>query len=331
MRAHRVLPVILVVAGLLLASAGSVQAQQLASLSDCADFAFSTEEDFLSRGPTPPDGNPLISDGDLLSATGQVCLRNRDLLSKWDIGVDLGLDAVDVVDVASGLVVFSTELDDPQGRFKAGDLLATNGTVIPNQALLVLFQVGRDLGLDAVQLIGSDQALIRFFDFAASKPRDFWREGLIGALREYQVDIWFSTEQTERQAATRPILDGYLLSAATGAYVATQLALLDPPIPADIPNRGVDFGLDAFASDRQGQRLSFRFSTEILYRPTPSFSDGDILRLGGAVEVPAGTLTAPFEPKARFLGLDALHVRASGNRVSLPLILKLLRQLGGVQ
>ncbi len=331
MRAHRVLPVSLVVAGLLLALAGAAQAQQPASLSDCADFAFSTEEDFLSQGPVPPDGNPLISDGDLLSPAGRVCLRNRELLSKWDVSVDLGLDAVDVLDVASGLVIFSTELDDPRGRFTAGDLLATNGAVIPNQALLMLFQVGRDLGLDAVQLIGKDDALIRFFEFAAGQPRDFWRENLIGVLREYNVDIWFSTEQTERQAATHPILDGYLLSAATGAYVATQLALLDPPIPADIPSRGVDFGLDAFASDRLGQRLTFRFSTEILYRPTPSFSDGDILRLGGAVEVPAGDLTTPFEPKARFLGLDALHLRAPTNRVSLPLILRLLRQLGGVQ
>lgn len=331
MRAHRVLPVILVIAGLLLVFVGVAQAQQPASLSDCADFAFSTEEDFLSQGPIPPDGNPLISDGDLLSATGRVCLRNRELLGKWGISVDLGLDAVDVVDVASGLVVFSTELDDPRGRFKAGDLLATNGTVIPNQALLTLFQVGRDLGLDALQLIGKDEALIRFFEFAAKQSREFWRENLIGALREYDVDIWFSTEQTERQAAVRPILDGYLLSAATGAHVVTQLALLDPPIPADIPHRGVDFGLDAFASDRLGQRLTFRFSTEILYRPAPSFNDGDILRLGGAVEVPAGDLTTPFEPKARFLGLDALHVRAPGNRISLPLILKLLRQLGGVQ
>ncbi len=183
MRAHRVLPVSLVVAGLLLALAGAAQAQQPASLSDCADFAFSTEEDFLSQGPVPPDGNPLISDGDLLSPAGRVCLRNRELLSKWDVSVDLGLDAVDVLDVASGLVIFSTELDDRRGRFTAGDLLATNGAVIPNQALLMLFQVGRDLGLDAVQLIGKDDALIRFFEFAAGQPRDFWRENLIGVLR----------------------------------------------------------------------------------------------------------------------------------------------------
>ena len=30
----------------------------------CQDLAFSTEEDFVTRGPEPPDGNPVISDGE---------------------------------------------------------------------------------------------------------------------------------------------------------------------------------------------------------------------------------------------------------------------------
>jgi hypothetical protein len=135
---------------LLLMVTTPVNGESLSSLDACKDFAYSTEEDFLTAGPVPADGNPIISDGDLLNRYHTVCARNRELLSAWDIADDLGLDAADVLDVQRELVAFSTELDDPRGRFKAGDLLITNGAIIPNVALLSLFQVGRDLGLDAV-------------------------------------------------------------------------------------------------------------------------------------------------------------------------------------
>lgn len=39
-----------------------------------------------------------------------------------------------------------------------------------------------------------------------------------------------------------------------------------------------------------------------------AFTDGDVLKLGDGIEVTNATLVAPFEPKARFLGLDALHI-----------------------
>ena len=117
---------------------------------------FSTEEDFVTRGPTPPDGNRIISDGDLLTPTGQVYMRNADLLRRFKTGEDLGLDAADVISPDKHQVVFSTELDHPDGLFTAGDLLTTDGGVLPNAALLAAFRLRNraDLGLDAVQMIG---------------------------------------------------------------------------------------------------------------------------------------------------------------------------------
>lgn len=41
---------------------------------------FSTEEDFVAQGPEPSDGNPIISDGDLLNAEGYVYMRNHETL-----------------------------------------------------------------------------------------------------------------------------------------------------------------------------------------------------------------------------------------------------------
>ena len=126
---------------------------------------FSTEEDFVTQGPVPPDGNPIISDGDLLCSDCTVFARNRELLAAFKTQLDLGLDAADVIDAEARkpLVAFSTELNDPRGRFTAGDLLATNGAVIPNIALLASFDISRtDLGLDAVHFIGDKEAIVAF-------------------------------------------------------------------------------------------------------------------------------------------------------------------------
>lgn len=280
------------------------------NLSACAEFAFSTEEEFVTQGPVPADGNPVISDGDLLGPNHTVCARNQELLAKWQIAPDLGLDAVDVLDVERNLVAFSTELDDPQGRFGAGDLLATNGMVIPNVALLTLFQVGRDLGLDAVHFVGAPARIVAFLEEGADQAPDDWLGGaLVESLNRYDVDLWFSTEGTELSASTVPILDGTLLSARTGAVVLDQPALFAATVPAGIPARGVDFGLDAVAAPRVGDATTVRFSTEILYRGEPPFTDGDVLRAGGGVEIPHADLITPFEPLARFLGIDALFMR----------------------
>jgi hypothetical protein len=150
------------------------------ALKNCRDFAFSTEEDFVTTGPEPPDGNPIISDGDLLGvtrdATGApsctVCARNADLLGQgFDARADLGLDAVDVIDVDNYIVAFSTELDSPSADpvgFTAGDLLVTDDTgalysnaiVILNTALTGQFAVTYDIGLDAVHLVGDSQEIL---------------------------------------------------------------------------------------------------------------------------------------------------------------------------
>jgi hypothetical protein len=273
---------------------------------------FSTEEDFIS-GVTPQDGNPIISDGDLLNSRGFVYMRNYHLVSRFDTKDDLGLDAVDVIIEEKRLVAFSTELDHPRGVFTAGDLLATNGAIIPNAALLAGFDIPRnlDLGLDALQFIGKTEAIVKFLDMVREKGPDFLREkpeALREYLKELGIDIWFSTEGTGPWPKEPRFLDGDLLSAASGIIVARNSMLLPNIVPAGILDRGVDFGLDAvMMAERITERKLIRFSTEILYRKTrPGFTDGDVLRIGNGVVISHFDLIKGFEVKARFLGLDAL-------------------------
>ena len=283
------------------------------ALAGCAEFGFSTEEDFLTQGPEPSDGNPVISDGDLLGPGGMICARNADLLhNTFDVAEDLGLDAADVLDVDKYLVAFSTELDSPnRGQFTAGDLLLTNGTVIPNIALTHLFLISYDIGLDAVHFVGTDKDISTFLAFAAQHD---WRENpgvLPTELERHNVDIWFSIEGTFRPpvgAGGVTILDGDLLSAAGGFIVAPNADLLPLHVPAGIPNRGVDFGLDAATTTRAGDKDLIHFSTEILYNNEMHFTDGDVLAYDNGVVATNLDLIKPFEPKARELGLDALSV-----------------------
>ncbi len=307
----RLILICLTLCTLLLTPAAGASELALPNLGLCKEFGFSTEEDFVTQGPTPPDGSSIISDGDLLGRNHAVCARNQELLLVWKVQVDLGLDAVDIVDVERALVAFSTELNDPAGRFKSGDLLATNGVVIPNVVLLTKFQVGRDLGLDGLQFIGDPAKIIEFLAEAGKLSRDDWLRQpglLITMLERRAMDIWISTEETQLTAATTAILDGDLLSVRTGTIVVKQADLLPAWVPAGLPARGVDFGLDAVATNRKGDKALIRFSTEILHRGEMAFTDGDVLKLGDGIEVTNATLVAPFEPKARFLGLDALHI-----------------------
>ena len=316
-------------------------------LADCADGAFSTEQRFVTHGPLPTDGNPVISDGDLLSFHGNVCLRNRELLAAFNVpGIptlpDLGLDASDILDLERPVVAFSTEIDDPFGRFTEGDLLTTAGVVIPNAALMAAFGVSYDVGLDEVKFIGRTKDIVAFLDLARQIPRDEWLANpgrLRAELDRYNIDLWFSIEETVQRQEGRPLLDGDILSARTGTIIASQDTLLNPPIPAGLPTRGVDFGLDAFAARCDGARDSIRFSTEIVYRDTPAlaFSDGDLLKLGGAVINRNNDFIAAFKPGVKDLGLDAIAYPADHAPCSerpflsfLPLILKNLR-LGGRQ
>lgn len=310
---RKLLPTVAVTLALT-ATAPFAQAQEppdgFKNLGACRDGAFSTEEDFMMRGGEPFDGNPYISDGDLLSPSGQVCVRNQQLVRRFDVGVDLGLDGVDILDIGSALIAFTTSLDSPHGQFTAGDLLLTNGAIIPNQALVHPFGIRNDVGLDEVKFIGAPDRIRQFADLAGNTPPDAWTgDRLQSTLKELGVDIWFSIEGT-RWDRQRPILDGDLLS-ALGTVVATNRDLLTPGAPAGLPSDGVDFGLDAFATARTAvdtarNASALLFSTELLHEGKTSFTDGDVLRQGGAVAATNGLLIAAFNPASKFLGLDAL-------------------------
>ncbi|MBK8027716.1 MAG: hypothetical protein IPK19_41635 [Chloroflexi bacterium] len=294
---------------LLLSTSWTATAQEIDTLEWCRSGAFSTEEDFISHGPVPFDGNRYISDGDLLSFDGRVCARNAWLARQFDVVQDLGLDAVDILDFERGIVAFSTELDSPHGNFTAGDVLFTPGFRIPNQALVAPFQISFNIGLDGLHFVGSDENLRRFIDIATGTPPDDWLGGkLQGVLHELNIDIWFSVEGTAPYLRNSLILDGDVLSARHGIVLPHQSQLLSPPTPAGIPMRGVDFGLDGLTGRREPDRRSLLFSTEILYDGESSFTDGDVLRYGGAIVFHNEDLVAPFEPAARFLGVDAIHI-----------------------
>lgn len=297
---------------LLIPAAQADEQGVLANLPACHDLGFSTEEDFVIE-----NGTQVVSDGDLLSRSGAVCARNFELLTPWQVKEDLGLDAVDIViaDMKPGLVAFSTELDDPRGRFGAGDLLATNGTAIPNSVLLQKFKTGYDMGLDGLQFIGSVQGIIGFLTATANISEAQWLADpgmLFEGLDKFKVDIWISTESTQYAPEAMQILDGDVLSVGTGAIVVQQANLLPLNVPAGLPVRGVDFGADALTANRNGDIHTLRFSTEILYRGNPAaapFTDGDVLKMGNnGIETPNSSLIILFGPKARFLGLDALHI-----------------------
>lgn len=296
---------------LLLTSTRPIAGRTSSGLENCREVGFSTEEDFLSRGPVPPDGNPLISDGDLLGRNG-LCARNRELLQIFQVAQDLGLDAADIISIQEELVAFSTELDSPSGNFTAGDLLTNQGAAVPNEALLAAFGQHPDLGLDAIHFVGDTRAVATFLAYIKDRGRDHWAQNptaFRGALKEYNVDLWFSIEGTIPLVGAPMILDGDLLSAANGTIVYANGQWLAAPIPAGIPSQGVDFGLDAYGADCYGRDDWSRFSTEILYRhddPTKSFTDGDVLAFGGGVLQRNWDLVAGFEPLTQMLGLDAL-------------------------
>lgn len=282
----------------------------ISSLHGQDELYFSTEEDFVS---TSPDGiTRVISDGDLLTLSGSVYMTNADLLlSTFDEPNDLGLDAVDVILSEKKLVAFSTELDSTFGVFDAGDLLFTSGAVIHNEALLFKFGLpkGLNLGLDAVKLIGDKDLILQFINFIQTQPIDYFATkpaALADLLTEFQVDIWFSTEGTSPLLRESGFLDGDILSARDGIIVAGQDILMEPAVPGGIPFRGVDYGLDALMTPRQGVRDYIFFSTEIL-NYEPFFTDGDLLTISTpGVLVPNPSFIYYFFPRTSFLGLDAV-------------------------
>lgn len=286
----------------------------------CRQGAFSTEEDFRMLRGEPFDGNPYISDGDLLSPNGQVCARNRDLLNRFDISVDLGLDAVHIIRFQDGdqraIIAFSTELDSkierPFGTFSSGDLLFTNGAIIPNMVLTDLFKIGHDIGLDGLQFIGREQSVIEFAEKIEGVPPDDWLRNpgqLQELIKDFDIDIWFSIEGThgivdDDEATPEAILDGDILS-VSGSVIAHNGDLLPPSVPAGLPKRGVDYGVDAIALPTNDEGQIF-FSTEILNHGKSGFTDGDVLIQSGGIVITNDSLIAAFNPASDFLGLDAL-------------------------
>ena len=135
--------------------------------------------------------------------------------------------------------------------------------------------------------------------------REFWLENpkeLIKYLKEFGIDIWFSTEGTAPWPKEPKFLTE-TCSLPLRVQVATNSDLLPPSVPAGIPERGVDFGLDAVTLDKE---QNIEFSTEILYEGELSFTDGDVLLRSDGVMIQNIELIKPFEPKAKELGLDAL-------------------------
>lgn len=293
---------------------------------------FSTEEDF-SPGLDSAAGN-VISDGDLLLGPNQIYMRNAELLRPYRTEFDLGLDAVDVLEAGKKIVVFSTELAHPEKIFTAGDLLSTTGMVIPNAALLACFHIPRDLdlGLDAVQMVGKNEAIIDFVYKVQDIPRKEWLAQpflLCEILKEFGIDIWFSTEGTPPLAHVPGFLDGDVLSALNGTIVLSNSDALPLTVPAGLPSRGVDFGLDAAsalfcnklvtpADSLENSNYAnyidytkytlFLFSTEILHEEKPAFTDGDILIKDHNVIYDNYALIKGFYPAADFLGLDAVSI-----------------------
>ncbi len=301
---------------------------QVVNLAKCEGLWFSTSEDFLARNRdrdvtgAPSTSTTIISDGDLLSyqvGSGSIlCARNEELLRPFDIReYDHGLDALDKVVIDEGVVLaaFSTELDSINtGQFTAGDLLFTTGTIVPNAALLARFNLppSFNLGLDAVHIEGAPRELRDMLSkLASTNPQELLEnpEILAKILEGTNTDILFSTEGTPPSVQKPLFLDGDLLSAKNGTVVRSNADLL-PALPAGLPSRGVDYGLDAYTPGLDPIELVpiELFSTEVNLRKN-TLSDGDAITVGPGVYLTNIALLGSFNPRDADMGLDALADR----------------------
>ncbi|MGC3939843.1 hypothetical protein ACOTTU_18705 [Roseobacter sp. EG26] len=311
---RRIAPTILVCLTLSIAAAPTAHAQS----AGCEGLLLSTSEDFTMQQSEGPDGNPIVSDGDLLAFNGgttTICRRNRELLERFDIPrVDFGLDAVAAVDRNREVIAFSTELDDPNGQFGAGDLIFTTGLVIPNSALTQRFDLRHDIGLDAVSLLGRPEGWREFIAKLDGVPRREIQqqpEIILELLSAFEIDILFSTEGTAPTVKSPRFIDGDLLSVLSGTIFRSNQTLL-PSLPAGIPSKGVDFGLDAytFGVDPQTGGPTELMSTEIDMRADGILTDGDALQPGPTLRFRNEVLLKSLLPATFDLGLDALHQTA---------------------
>jgi len=226
--------------------------------------------------------NNAVSAGDLLSSSGRIVKRNSQLTASLPMPSvqDIGLDALDVL--PGGEIVLSSAAGAAQLRH--GDLLfSRSGTVLPNEMLLMPItgvSPGRDLGLDAVQVMPQGQfyfsvqsnhiivndpqpvIMIRrgdllFSDLTLEEGRVAKRNsellarfhpsmanpdlGLDAFYLWSSGEIWFSLEDGFQDQQFGPIQPGDLLS-DDGYVVYRNLELLSPFAPIEDL---ADFGLDA--------------------------------------------------------------------------------------
>jgi hypothetical protein len=262
---------------------------------------FSTAGEFTSSTRPPLDSH--VSGGDLLSSSGRIVRRNRELtrrLGIMPIVPDLGLDALDLR--AGGEIVFSLEtsvFSETLGPLQAGDCLSDGGSIVTtNQALLGRFGVqppSPDAGLDAVQ----------FFDTA------------IPGANVTAGEVWFSLRDDQFSEELGVQLRAGDLLSSLGRIVLTNGQLVEPFHPND-PK--VDVGLDALYVWPSGE---IWFSTESGF-----MGEGSIPYLGGDVLSDQGYVVfrnlelldpfAPIEDRAEF-GLDALWIVSDAAASAAPL------------
>jgi hypothetical protein len=196
-------------------------------------------------------------------------------------------------------------------QFTAGDLLFNTGVIVPNAALLAKFGLPRNfnLGLDGVEIEGTPRGKRELLARLESAGRQALLENpglLVEILTATETDILFSTEGTPPEVQKPVFLDGDLLSAKNGTIVRSNADLL-ASLPAGIPDRGVDYGLDAYspALDPTSLEPLELFSIEV-QGGKATFSDGDILTTGPNIFLRNADLLAAFGPLDTDMGLDAL-------------------------
>ncbi|MEZ4675482.1 MAG: hypothetical protein R2932_14715 [Caldilineaceae bacterium] len=207
------------------------------------------------------DGNPYISDGDVLGFSGVVCARNKIYYPPLPWAAIYPIWGW--MRWRSSIFPATLLPSPPSSMIRRASLraaicslrLAWRSPTWPSSTPLA----STTIGLDGVQFIGERERIIKFVNGLANVPRDAFLEAperLRRLLEELDIDIWFSTEGTYGDARDPKILDGDLLSVRTATIIANNGDLLPATVPAGLPNRGVDFGLDAVvAASHQCRRL----------------------------------------------------------------------------
>lgn len=254
---------------------------------------FSTEVGFTPSAP----GATKVSDGDLLSVTGQVVCTNNQLTGRlgiMPIVPDIGLDAVmwlipslhQQKGTLTPEIWFSAERDifsETLGPLHHGDLLSNAGRIVRTYADLVAkfspMPPVPDFGLDAITL-GPDGKLL------------------------------FSTEEgffSEKLGVS--ISDGDLLCENGRIFktIGQLLAKFQPIEP-----RPIQFGLDAAYVWPSGE-VWFSIEADFVDSKWGRIGHGDILSDTGRVVARNSELLAPFGPIEDLadFGLDGLEVFGS--------------------